>query len=135
TSLSGPGPLPWTYTYLRTSWISGKSVPVPCSTGQHGTDIAHGRLTGRHNVLLRAGRVRPHHLVTGDADLSRFLQGDLGHGAGAAEDDPVGLGDLDAQPGRLLVEPRRLDRQVLHCKAVLGRLGVQDGQGFPPIVR
>src|SRR5262245_20717582 len=87
TSLSGPGPLPWTYTYLRTSWISGQSSPVPCSTGQHGTDIAHGRLIGRHNVLLRAGRVRPHHLVTGDADLSRFLQGDLGHGAGPAEDD------------------------------------------------
>ena len=74
-------------------------------------------------------------LSRGNADLGRFLQGRRGHDAGAAQDDPVGLGDLDPQPGRLLVEPRRWHRQVLHRKAVLGGLGVEDGKGFPAIVR
>ena len=74
---------------------------------------------------------RPHDLVAGDADLGRFLQGRRGHDADGAQDDPVGLGDLDPQPGRLLVQPRRLHRQVLHRKAVLGGLGVEDGDGFP----
>ena len=97
-------------------------------------DEAHGRLPGRHHVLLRAGRMRPHDLVAGEADLGRFLQGGRGHDAGAAQDDPVGLGHLDPQPGRLLVQPRRLHRQVLHRKAVLGGLGVEDGEGFPAIV-
>jgi hypothetical protein len=49
-------------------------------------------------------------------------------------DDPVGLGDLDPQPGGLLVEPRRLHRQVLHRKAVLSGLLVEEGEGFPAIV-
>ena len=97
-------------------------------------DEANGRLPGRHHVLLRAGRVRPHDLVAGEADLGRFLQGRRGHDAAGAQDDPVGLGDLDPQPGRLLVEPRRLHGQVLHRKAVLGGLGVEDGEGFPAIV-
>ena len=112
--------------------MSGKSRP----RAQKGhADEAACRLPGRHHVLLRAGRCCPHDLVAGDADLGRFLQGRPGHHAGAAQDDPVGLGDLDAQPGRLLVEPRRFDRQVLHYKAVLGGLCVEDGEGFLAIVR
>ena len=94
-------------------------------------DEANGRLPGRHHILLRAGRMRPHDLVAGEPDLGRFLQGRRGHDAGAAQDNPVGLGDLDPQPGRLLVQPRRFHRQVLHRKAVLGGLGVEDGEGFP----
>jgi hypothetical protein len=41
------------------------------------------------------------------------------------------VGDLDPQPGRLLVEPRPLQGQVLHRKAILGGQGVEDGNGFP----
>ena len=77
----------------------------------------------------------PHDLVAGEADLGRFLQGGRGHDTACApQDDPVGLGDLDPQPGRLLVEPWRLHGQVLHRKAVLGGLVVEDGEGFPAIV-
>ena len=87
-------------------------------------------------LLFRARHPIPHDLVAGDAHLRRFLQGRRGHGAaGAAQDDPVGLGDFDPQPGRLLVEPRRLYGQVLDRKAVLRRLVVEDGNGFPAIVR
>jgi hypothetical protein len=78
--------------------------------------------------------VPPHDLVAGDAHLGRFLQGRHSHDTDGAQDDPVGLGDLDPQPGRLLVEPRPLHRQVLHRKAVLDGLGVEDGEGFPAIV-
>src|SRR6266571_8869670 len=42
---------------------------------------ANGRLPGRHHVLLRAGRERPHDLVAGEANLGRFLQGRRGHPA------------------------------------------------------
>ena len=94
-------------------------------------DEAQGRLSSRHDPLLRAGRVRPHDLVAGEPDLRRFLQGGPGHDALGAQDDPVGLGDLDPQPGRFLVESRRWHRQVLHRKAVVGGLAVEDGNGFP----
>jgi hypothetical protein len=86
------------------------------------------------HILIRAGRSRPHHLVAGEADQGRFLQGRCGADAAAAQDDPVGLGDLDPQPSRLLVEPRWLHGQVLHHKAILHRLSVEEGDGFPAIV-
>ena len=102
---------------------------------QADADEADRRLPGRHHVLLRAGRRRPHDLVAGDADLGGFLQGGRGNDASGAQDDPVGLGDLDPQPGRLLVKPRRWHCQVLDRKAVLRGLVVEDGDGFPAIVR
>jgi hypothetical protein len=78
----------------------------------------------------------PHDLIAGDAHLGRFLQGGRGHEASCApQEDPVGLGDLHPQPGRLLVEPRWLHREVLDRKAILRRLDVEDGHGFPPILR
>ncbi len=102
---------------------------------QDGADEAAGRLPGRHHVLLRAGRVRPHDLVAGEADLGRFLQGRRGHDASELRRmTQSGWATLHPQPGRLLVEPRRWHRQVLHRKAVLGGLGVEDGEGFPAIV-
>ena len=42
-----------------------------------------------------------------------------------------GWAHLHPEPGRLLVEPRRLHGQVLHREAILGRLGVEEGEGFP----
>src|SRR5262249_42453356 len=38
-------------------------------------DEATGHLPGRYDLLLRAGRVRAHHLVAGEAHQGRFLQG------------------------------------------------------------
>ena len=106
--------------------MSGKCVRAPpCDA-----DEANGRLPGWHHVLLPAGPVRPDDLVAGDADLGRFLQGRPCRNAIAAQDDPIRLSDLHPQPGRLLVEARQL-RQVLHRKAVPGRLEVEDGHGFP----
>ena len=104
--------------------VGPRAVPGPA-------DEANSRLPCRHHGLLRAGWVRPHDLVTGDANLGRFLQGGCGHDAAGAQDDPVGLGDFHPQPGRLLVQPRRLHGQVLHRKAILGGLGVEEGHGFP----
>ena len=112
--------------------MSGKWVPVPYQVAQMKPMAASP--AGTMSCSAQVGDA-PHDLVAGDADLGRFLQGGRGHDAGAAQDDPVGLGDLDPQPGRLLVEPRRLHRQVLHRKAVLGGLGVEDGEGFPAKVR
>ena len=63
--------------------------------------------------------------------MGRFLQGRCGRDTAGVEEDPVGVGDLDPQPGRLLVEPRPLQGQVLHRKAILGGQGVEDGNGFP----
>ena len=61
----------------------------------------------------------------------RFLQGGHERDATAAQEDPVGLGDLHPQPDGLLVQPRRWHRQVLHRKAVPGGLGIEHGEGFP----
>ena len=58
----------------------------------------------------------PHDLVAREADLGRFLQGRRGHDASAAQDDPVGLGHFDPQPGRLLVEPRRVHGRCCTAK-------------------
>ena len=86
--------------------MSGKSVPVLYRIAQ----MKPGRLPGLSHILLHAGPRVPHDLVAGEADLRRFLQGGPGHDALGAQEDPVGLGDLDPQPGRLLVEPRRCAR-------------------------
>ena len=110
--------------------MSGKWVPrVP-----EAADEANGRLPGCHHVRLRAEPRRSHDLVAGNADLGRFFQGGPGHDASGAQDHPVGLGDLDPQPGRPLVEPRRWHGQVLHRKAVVGGLDVQHGDRFPASV-
>ena len=85
---------------------------------QADADEADRASPAAHHILLRAEPRRPHDLVAGDAHLGRFLQGRRGTDANGAQDDPVGFGDLDPQPGRLLVEPRRLHGQVLHHKAV-----------------
>ena len=110
--------------------MSGKWVPVPRKIAQMKPMAASPAA-----IISCSAQVprRPHDLVAGEADLGRFLQGGRGHDASAAQDDPVGLGHFDPQPGRLLVEPRRLHGQVLHRKAVLGGLGVEDGEGFPAI--
>src|SRR5262249_3142958 len=97
-------------------------------------DEADGCLSSRYHILFRAGGCCSHDLVAGDADLGRFLEGRRGHDAYAAQDDPVGLGNLDPQPRRLLVKPRQLYGQVLHGKTVPGSLLVEDGNGFPAIV-
>ena len=110
--------------------MSGKWVPVPDQIAQMKPMAASPAGT----ISCSAQVAWPHDLVAGEANLGRFLQGRRGHDARCAQDDPVGLGDLDPQPGRLLVEPRRLHRQVLHRKAVVGGLGVEDGKGFPAIV-
>src|SRR5262249_28911391 len=74
----------------------------------------------------------PHDLVAGEPDLRCFLHGGPGHDASRTpQDDPVGWGDLDPAPGRFLVEPRELDGQVLHRKAVVCGLVVEEGNGLP----
>ena len=99
-----------------------------------GTDVAQGRRPSGPHLLLRAGPPIPHDLVPGEPRLRRFLQRGDGREPIGAQDDPVGLGHLDPQPGCPLVNPRHGHCQVLHRKAVLGRLDVEDGNSFPPIV-
>src|SRR5262249_19817560 len=96
-----------------------------------GADEANSRLPRWLHVLLRAGPRVSHDLVAGKADLGVFLQGGRGYDAIGPQNDPVGLGHLDPQPGRLLVEPWRWYGQVLDRKAIVGGLGVQHGEGFP----
>src|SRR5262249_1410162 len=109
------------------SWMSGKSVPVPNRATQMKPMATSPAATISCSLQVD---VAPTIFSRGDADLGRFLQGGPGRGASAVQEDPLGLGDLDPQPGRLLVEPWRLYWEVLHHKAVSGGLAVQYGNDF-----
>ena len=110
------------------SWMSGKWVPVPTRLAQMKPMAASPACTMSCSAQVAC---TPTILSRGKPTWAASFRAVQVMTPLRAQDDPVGLGHLDPQPGRLLVEPRRLHGQVLHRKAVLGGLGVEDGKGFP----